>query len=361
MHITDLPTLAPARIRHHLVRAALLLIVFALAACGAPAQQAAPTAAPAAEKLRIAMIITGSAADGGWNSAGTDGLRQLREVFDAEVDYTELPPEPTWDQEVPESWEKGLRAYADQGYPLIFAHNRRFDRLVEKVAPDYPDIRFVVTGGTVSGPNYASVTLKNDEVGYTLGVLAGLMTKSNIVGVINGEQLIPFIATSKGFVMGVKAVNPDAEIIERVLPKTMPGTDVAPWSVPEGANAEAEELVELGADILFGRAAGANVGIIQVAQEHGVYAIAYGKDLGVLAPDTVLASGIQVLSSTMTRMTELFINGEFVGQNYLMGYTEDAVRMSPLREDLVPAEVRAKVDEAREQFRTGELYLEVER
>lgn len=335
-----------------------LLVCLLLSACGATAQTAAPSAGT---PLRIAMIIVGSAADGSWNSAGADGLRGLREQFDAEIDYTELPTDQNWDKAVHPEWEAALRKYAEAGYPLIFAHNRRFDALVAKVAPDYPATRFVITGGTASGANYASVTLKNDEVGYTLGVLAGLMTKSDKIGMVAGEQLKPFMATTEGFRQGVVSVNPNAEIMEQVLPKTKPGLKGAPWSVDTGANAETEMLIAAGADVIFGRAAGANVGIIDVASKHKVFAIAYGKDLSNLAPDTVLASGIQVIPATMQRMTELFREDKFKGQNYLMGFAEGAVAMSKLRDDLVPATVQTQVAQAQAEFETGKRSLTIDR
>ncbi|HEU5014350.1 MAG TPA: BMP family protein [Roseiflexaceae bacterium] len=329
-----------------------------LAACNAPATQSTNTSADTSAKVRVAMLMIGSAADGGWNSSAAAGLRQLRDTYGVETEYKELTPHPDWNTVTPPDWLEAIDTYANKGYPLIFLHGRYFDKAIGEVAPKYPNTRFVLTGGNANGPNYASVTLKNEEGGYLLGVLAGLMTKSNVIGTIAGLQMRPILATVEGFKSGVRAVNPHARIIDRVLANPTANTGM---NSTNGANVEAEELITQGADIIFAHATSANVGIITIAKQHNVHVVNYATDLSSIAPETVLANGIQFVPSTMMHMFETFKDGKFEGKIYSMGLTEDAIRLSPLRENLIPDDIQKKVDQARQDLISGKVTMEIER
>lgn len=329
-----------------------------LVACTAPTTSSTTTSTANAGKLRVAMLMVGSSADGGWNSSAAAGLRQLRDTYGVETEYKELTPYPDWNITTPPDWIEAVRTYADKGYPLIFLHGRYFDKVIGEVALKYPNTRFVLTGGNVNGPNYASVTLKNEEGGYLLGVLAGLMTKSNIIGTIAGIQMRPILATVEGFRSGVWAVNPQARILDRVLPSP---TSNSGMNSTSGANAEAEELIAKGADIIFAHATTANVGIITIAKQRNVRVVNYATDLSAIAPETVLANGIQFIPSTMMRMFETFKDGKFEGKIYSMGLAEDAIRLSPLRENLIPDDVQKRVDQARQDLISGKLTMEIKR
>lgn len=329
-----------------------------IAACNAPTTSSTTTPTANSSKLRIAMLMVGSSADGGWNSSAAAGLRQLRDTYGVETEYKELPPHADWNTTTPPDWIEAVRAYADKGYPLIFLHGRYFDKVIGEVAPKYPNTRFVLTGGNVNGPNYASVTLKNEEGGYLLGVLAGSMTKSNIIGTIAGIEMRPILATVEGFKAGVRAVNPQAKIIDRILPNPTATTGM---NSPNGADAEAKELIGQGADIIFAHATTANVGIITIAKQYNVHVVNYATDLSSIAPATILANGIQFVPSTMMRMFETFKEGKFEGKIYSMGLAEDAIRLSPLRESLIPDDIQKRVDQARQDLISGKVTMEIKR
>jgi len=346
-----------ARLIRHLLGLTALILVAGCASIGS-----APAPTPTAQApLRIAMVISGSAADGGWNSSGVEGLRMLRDRFGAQIDYKELPPHDDWDKQVPADWTAGLRAYAEQGYPLIFAHGRWFDKAVAEVAPSFPNTRFVDTGGSVNGPNYASTTLKNEETGYLLGVLAASLTKNDTIGVILGAQLRPIISTGEAFKLGVQATNPDAKVIERVLNNLGPDVTKNNMNNPAGATDAAQELIDQGVDLLFVHSAAANVGAIKLAQQHNIRVLNYGKDLTTLAPKNVVANGLQLIPVTMAKMTEFYTAGRFEGKNYIMGLTEGAVKLSPLSDEFIPTDVQAHVQQVQQELIDGKIKLEIQR
>jgi basic membrane protein A len=304
------------------------------------------------------MVMIGTASDGGWNSSGADGLRRLREKLNAQVDYKELEPHEDWETVNHVDWKDALKSYADQGYTIVFAHGRRFDNVVAEVAPQHPGTRFIITGGTKSGANYASATFKNEETGYLLGVLAGLMTKSNVVGTTAGANIRPHLSTVEAFKLGALSVNPKVTFVDDTLEEMGSGDASAD---PEGGRRLAEGQIAKGADVLFIRSSTASIGIIKGAEQHGAYVINYAKDLTNIAPKTILANGIQLVPVQMEYLTRLIDDGTFEGKNYLVGLADGALKISPMSPELVPANVQATVQRVEQDIIAGKVAMELQR
>ncbi|MGH9876651.1 MAG: BMP family ABC transporter substrate-binding protein, partial [Nitrososphaerales archaeon] len=62
-----------------------------------------------------------------------------------------------------------------------------------KVGKDYPNTKFVVFTGLVSSINVASIFPMQQEGTFLLGALAAMMTRTNIIGHVGGDQIDPFI------------------------------------------------------------------------------------------------------------------------------------------------------------------------
>jgi basic membrane protein A len=345
----------------HILRCFVLFaFVVASTACSSVATPSSSVATPTTESIRVALVLSGSAADGGWGSAGVEGLRKLRDLHGAEIDYTEVSAY-TGAEELPDDWAQAFKKYAEDGYDIIFAHGRWFDGLIAEISPNYPDVRFVVTGGNGSGPNYASVTLKNEEAGYLLGIIAGMLTKNGKIGVVVGTQLRPVMSTAEAFADGVKAINPNIELYQRVLEDQGPDNPDKHLNNQDGANDVTQELVDEGVDLLFLHATAANIGAIKIAKEHNIPVLNYGKDLTNIAPGIVIANGLQIIPATMEVMLKNYKENSFENKNYLMGLKEGAVDLSPLSVEYIPSDIQEKVKEVEQGLIDGTIKLESQR
>src|ERR1041384_1700107 len=79
---------------------------------------ACPTRDAPTGSLRVGLIPPGSIADAGWDSGAYRGLLAIRDSVGAHVSQVEAR---TLSEQ-----EEGLRAYAAQGYDLVFAHGFEF-------------------------------------------------------------------------------------------------------------------------------------------------------------------------------------------------------------------------------------------
>ena len=155
-----------------------------------------------------------------------------------------------------------LREWASSGeYNLVIAHGSQFGSVVEELAAEFPEVSFAwgTDEETFGLDNVFAYTAASDEGGFVNGVMAGLMTESNVIGVVGPIEVGDAKLYVDGFVAGVGASNPDAKVNVVYIQSFS--------DVPLATEA-AETHIANGADILTGTAQMV-VGPIAVAIENG--------------------------------------------------------------------------------------------
>jgi basic membrane protein A len=156
-----------------------------------------------------------------------------------------------------------LRDWAASGeYDLIIAHGSQYGAILEELAPEFPDVSFAwgTDVNTFGLDNVYAYTPAADEGGFINGVMAGLMTESNVIGVIGPIEVGDAKQYVDGFKAGVAASNANAQVLVTYIQSF---SDVP--LATEAANAH----IANGADVLTGTAQMV-VGPIAVAQEAGI-------------------------------------------------------------------------------------------
>lgn len=140
-----------------------------------------PTSSPEAStsSFKVAMISTGTEDDNSWSQANFEGLKLIKDEFNAQVDFTGNIDD--------KQSEAALRKYAQEGYDLIIAGSGGYVAAAEKVAQEFPRIKFaLVTTYKGNNKNLGAVAFRSGEVGYLTGALAAMKTKTKKVGYIVG-------------------------------------------------------------------------------------------------------------------------------------------------------------------------------
>jgi basic membrane protein A and related proteins len=267
-----------------LIGALAVATVFALASChrGRGAGADAPVAAPA---FKVALLTPGPVSDAGWNAAAFDGLQLIKDKLGAQtaLDQTTSPAD----------FEDAFRDFASRGFTLIFAHGFEYTDTALKVAKLFPNTIFVVTSGSGSSANAASVTFKIEEAAYVEGVLAGGITRTGVVGAIGGIELPSIKLTFEGFRRGFTSVKPGGRVL---MSFTGSFDDVG--AAKEAALAQ----VSQGADLLFHNADAAGLGVFQAAEQAHIYAFGANRNQNDVAPDVVLASAVTKIPDAFLRI-----------------------------------------------------------
>ena len=109
--------------------------------------------------------------------------------------------------------EQALRQLAEAGANPIVMTGFAFGDALNTVAADYPDTKFAIIDMVVDQPNVKSVVFTEDQGSYLAGVMAGMASKSGVVGFIGGMDIPLIRRFGCGYAQGVKAVKADATVI----------------------------------------------------------------------------------------------------------------------------------------------------
>ncbi|HAT30014.1 MAG TPA: BMP family ABC transporter substrate-binding protein, partial [Janthinobacterium sp.] len=123
--------------------------------------------------------------------------------------------------------EQVLRALARKNLDLIASVGFAQTQAVQKVAKEFPKVKFVLIDGTATGNNVNSVLFKEEEGSYLVGVAAAMASKTKKLGFIGGID-IPLIRTfACGYAQGAKAANAKVEVTQNMV-----GTTSSAWNDP---------------------------------------------------------------------------------------------------------------------------------
>lgn len=251
-------------------RIVILMVALALAATACGGDDEAE-----ADGLRVALVSPGEINDLSWNQVMFEGAEALEaEGLISEFAYTELVPEG--------DSERAIRGYAEDGYDLILAHSFGYGETALAVSEDFPDAAFAWAGG-IEGQsgNVADYAQPFYEAYYLVGILAGGVSETGVLGGAGGFDIPVCHAMIEAFYLGAQEVNPAVRGVTSYV-----GDWVDVVKAKEAAGAAAAE----GADVFAACGEGPVLGQIEVAKEQGLYSTGYVGDMSSLDPDTVLAS-----------------------------------------------------------------------
>jgi basic membrane protein A len=249
--------------------------------------------------------------------------------------------------------EQALRRFAEAGANPVITTGFAFADPVGAVAADYPDTKFVnIDGWMPEVPaNVQLIGFQEHQGSYLVGMMAAMASKSNKVGFIGGMDIPLIRHFACGYAQGVKAVNPEAEVIAN-----MTGTTPAAWNDPVKGSELTKAQISQGADVVYAAAGGTGVGVLQTAADEGILSI------GVDSNQNYLHSG-KVLTSMMKRVDVAVYDSMKAGEGMetggftILGLAEDGVgyALDEHNAALVSDEMKTAVDTARQQIIDGEL------
>lgn len=308
------------------------LLVALLAGCGGGAKST---------ELRVGLITPGSIADQSWNAGAYAGLQQIRDSLGIAISHQEA--------RTPGAQEEALRAYAAQGYQLVFGHGFEFQQPAERVSAEYPGTIFVVTSGERVQGNVAPLVFRFEEGTFLAGMLAGGLSKTGKIGFVGGIELPPIERGYRGWVNGALRSNPKVET--RV-------TYLNNFDDAAAGREAALAMIRFGVDMLHHNADEAAKGMFQAVKESpGIHAFGANADQRALAPDRVVGSAIIDLPRAFLLVAREIQSGGFTPKVESFGLASGVIRfvLNPAVDLTVPAELQARVDAAADSIAAGTL------
>ena len=354
---------------------AVLTMVFALAACAAPAATTEPAAtateapaaeateAPAAEAteapaLKVGVILVGDENEG-YTYAHIEGIKGAIAALGISEDQV------IWKYSIPEDetcYDTAVDL-AEQGCTIIFSNSYSHQSYMVQAAEEYPDVMFCpATGDTaaVCGlPNVVNFFPYTYESRYVSGVVAGMKLKELMdagkvtdphIGYVGAYPYAEVVSGYTAFFLGIKSIVPEAHMDVIYTNSWFDMTKEA-----EAANT----LMSMGCVIIGQHADSTGApSAVQAKLDAGeaVYSVGYNVDMLSVAPTAALTSAQNNWSVLYKDILSDFMSGATMKHDYSGGYNEDAVQISALGASCA-AGTAEKVAEVIAGLKAGTLHV----
>jgi basic membrane protein A len=248
--------------------------------------------------------------------------------------------------------EQALRTMARRGASVVAALGFAQAAPLEKVAKEFPNTKFCLIDERLDAPNVQSVTFKEEEGSFLVGVLAALASKTGKVGFIGGMD-VPLIRNFlTGYEQGVRHAAPNAEIFVN-----MTGTTPAAWNDPTRGAELAKSQFGRGADVVYAAAGATGLGVLQAAADAGKLGIGVDSNQNFLHPGRVLTSMVKGVDVSVYNCFKDARDGTWTAGHRVLGLKEDGVAwaLDEHNRALVTPAMQAAVEAARTQILAGTL------
>jgi basic membrane protein A and related proteins len=299
------------------------------------------SAAPALGKpLKIAFAYVGPVGDAGWTFAHDKARKAVEAELGDKVTTSFV-------ENVPEAAdaERVIRDMVAQGAQLVFGTTFGYMEPMMKVAADTQGVKFEHATGYKTAPNLRTYDSRTYEGAYMVGVIAGGMTRSNVLGVVASIPIPEVIRNIDAFTLGAQSVNP--AITTRVV-------WVNKWFDPVKEGEGAQALLNDGADVLMQNTDSSAV--LQTAEKAGKFGFGWDSDMQKFGPSAHLASAVIDWAPYYKKAVKDTLEGTWKTEQTWWGVRQGAIDVVSVS-DKVPAALKGKLAAVKQGLADGSFAI----
>ncbi|RFC41455.1 MAG: basic membrane protein A [Verrucomicrobia bacterium] len=300
--------------------------------------------ASAKEFLPAIVYDFGGKFDRSFNQSASEGAEQFKRDTGIAFREFEITNAAQREQIMAQSAKRGANIIVAVGFTQASA--------VEKVAKQFPNVKFTIIDAVVDLPNVQSINFREQESSFLCGMAAALASKTGKIGFVGGMDIPLIRKFALGYVEGAQYVNPRIEVVQN-----MTGTTPAAWGDPTKGAELAKSQFGRGADVVFHAAGATGIGVMQAAADAGRLSIGCDSNQDYLHPGSVLTSAVKRVDIAVYKAFENARNGTWKPGSLVLGLAENGVDYSydeHNRTILTPA-MKSRLDQARADIVSGKL------
>ena len=302
--------------------------------------------------VRVGLVFDiGGKNDKSFNEAAWRGLERARTELGVDVQYIE--PSEGADR------ESALRTLAARGIDLVIGVGFIFGPDLERLASEFPNVRFAgvdysPSDGVGPLPNLAGLRFREHEGSFLVGAIAGLVTRTKVVGFVGGMKIPLIRKFEAGYEAGVKHVCPACRVVSAYA-----GTDPKAFADPPLGQELASAQYGQGADVIFQAAGKTGDGVFAAARQHGSRAIGTDSDQFDAAPCCVVTSMLKRVDVAVVEVVKDVIAHKFRGGIHELGLAENGVGFvaDERNRSLLPIEVVERVRRLGDDIVAGKIVV----
>jgi basic membrane protein A len=290
--------------------------------------------ASAAKEYRVAFVGDAGGVEAPIMRQALTGLRRATRTLGVEVRVVVQP--------IRTSWTSTFEELARQGYDLVIAPFQHQAPAVLAAAEAYPTQRFVIGDalaadyGTPWPPNVLGLSAREEEIGFVVGYLAGLVERRRpgpaVAGSVAGWDVGSVVRFVAGFRAGARRASPGIRLLHTYSYNF--------WDADRCRRIAADQIAR-GARVVFNVAGKCGLGTLAAARERGVWGIGVDQDQSRLGPH-VLTSAVKDVGLMTYAPIALLVEGRLeTGKDTTLGLREGALRLGRVSPRVPPDIVRA--------------------
>ena len=180
----------------------------------------------------VGYVLVGPHTDGGWSMRHHQGFQSLTK-HGYKVGMVEM---------VPEAESAKIFLKLARKHDIVFGTSFGYMDGMVKAAKKAPDTIFMHATGFKGSENMDNYNCQSYQARYLTGIAAGLLTKTNKIGVVGSHPIPEIIRNINAIVLGARSVNPKA---------TVSIVWINSWFDPPKDMEAAKALLDDGNDILY--------------------------------------------------------------------------------------------------------------
>ena len=337
--------------------AALVAVTLLGVACGSTP---GPSGSGCTKTYKVGLVTdVGKLSDKSFNFDSFNG------VLDAQADSTLCVKGKAIESSVESDYPKNIQTFLDASYDMIVTVGFKLGDATIKAAKANPNVKFAMVdfadfaelGKPAHPANLVGLTFKEDQPGFLAGALAGLMTKTNVIGAVAGLVTIPPVVNYvKGYTNGAKYTNPAI----KVLTIYQPESGAKDFNDPDWGKQQAVTFFGQNADIIFGVGGNTGNGGLVAAKEKGKMCIGVDVDQYVSYPDVascLITSAQKHLRQAVKTAITSMVKSTWQTGLVTFDITNDGIGLAPYHDwdSKIPADVKAKIADITSKLKDGSL------
>ena len=324
----------------------LAITAFAGAAVAKPAAKAAPATHSTASVVPKIGLVTdiGGLNDHGFNHLAYVGLQEAQAKLVVQTRVLESHSSADY---IP-----NMTSLAQQGYNLIIVVGFLMDDSVITVAKQFPKTDFmIIDNGWSKGnpPNLEGTLFHEQEAGYLVGYLSGLLFKGQSVtmSTVGGEKIPPVDRYIAGFQAGAKAGDPSVTLLN--------GYSQDFVAQDKCKNLALQQIAQ-GSKVVFQVAGGCGLGALDAAKQKHVWGIGVDADQSYIGPQ-VLTSALKRVDTDVFTTIKQYRNGIWKGgRTFTFDVANGGIDIGKVSPK-VPKSIVAKVEAIKAQIKAGKIKI----
>ena len=258
----------------------------------------------------------------------------------------------------PEDYVPNITRMIREDYNLILGIGFELKEDIENLAKQNPDVYFGIVDDVVEGDNTVSITFKEHEGSFLVGVAAAMKTKTDKLGFVGGIDSPLISKFEAGFIAGAKSVNPDIEVDVQYAES---------FGDSSKGKMIASDMYNNDVDIIYHASGGTGNGVFNEAKDlknadpdRDIWVIGVDRDQheeGQIGDNNVtFTSMVKRVDVAVQDVAKMAQAGEFPGGEKLeFGIEENAISIATTNEEAMTEDIVTEVQAWEDKILNGEL------